>query len=225
MEILCASDMHGFLDGLIEVRNYLVKNSIHTVFLLGDYSAGFRNLSRNRVDVEYALEEFKGNAKVYALPGNCDDPAVVDFFEKCGASLHEKVVILDGISFVGLGGSNPSPFGTPFELSEEDIYKKLAGLFNQVKAEKIVLVVHFPPKDTNCDLVPGAGHVGSVSLRKIIEEKQPALCICSHIHECAGKTDAIGNTKILNVGPLSSGNIAVIDTTDLSLRHEILESV
>jgi Icc-related predicted phosphoesterase len=67
--------------------------------------------------------------------------------------------------------------------------------------------------------------VGSASLRKIIEEKKPALCVCSHIHEGAGKTDTIGNTKILNVGPLSHGNIAVIDTKDLSASHDVLETL
>ena len=223
MKILCVSDIHGFLDGLIEVRNYLVSNGIHTVILMGDYSVGFRDLSRNRVDVEYALDSLKTNAKVYALPGNCDDPGVVDLFTQRGVNLHDNVVVLDGVSFLGLGGSNPSPFGTPFELAEEIIYQKLDGLFSRVKTEKSVVVTHFPPKDTNCDVVPKVGHVGSPSLRKVIEEKQPALCLCSHIHECAGETDTIGKTVVLNVGPLGNGNLAVVDTATVTVNHEIVD--
>ncbi|MBM3308796.1 MAG: metallophosphoesterase [Candidatus Altiarchaeales archaeon] len=223
MKILCVSDIHGSLDSLIDVRNYLVKNGVHTVFLMGDYSVGFKDLRQNRVDAEYALDSLKNNATLYALPGNCDDPNLVDLFEKRGANLHEKVVVLDGVSFAGLGGCNTSPFGTPCEYTEEQIYEKLDRLFGGVKTEKTVLVVHFPPKDTNCDVIPNGMHVGSVSLRKIIEEKQPDLCICSHIHECGGREDTIGKTRILNVGPLTHGNIAVIDTRDLSVVHGVLE--
>jgi len=223
MKIVCVSDIHGFLDGLIEVRNYLIKNDIHTVFLMGDYSAGFRDLRRNRIDVEYALDSLKNNAKIYALLGNCDDPALVELLEKRGMNLQEKVVVLDDVSFAGMGGSNTSPFETPFELDDAKIYEKLSNLYSMIKSEKKVLITHFPPKDTNCDIIPSGIHVGSVSLRSIIEEKQPDLCICSHIHEGEGKEDVIGRTRILNVGPLTHGNIAVIDTEGLSVVHELLE--
>jgi Icc-related predicted phosphoesterase len=38
-------------------------------------------------------------------------------------------------------------------------------------------------------------------VRRVIEETNPDLCICGHIHETFGKHDQIGNTKIINVGP------------------------
>lgn len=223
VKVLCVSDVHGFLDGLAGVGSYLEKNGIRTVILMGDYSVGFRDLERNRLDVEYVLDQLKNNVRVYALPGNCDDPKAVDLFKERGVNLHDSVVVLDGVSFIGLGGSNPTPFGTPFEIDEEVIYEKLTGLFSGVKTDKSVLVTHFPPRETNCDYVPKVGHVGSTALRKVIEERQPVLCVCSHIHECAGETDVIGATSILNVGPLSNGNLAVIDTATVSVNHEIVD--
>lgn len=222
MKVLCIADLHGVFDGLEGVKDYMKANRINTILLLGDYSADFRNEARNKADVELVLDELGSVNRVYAMPGNCDHPSIVGLFEERGISMHEKVVVLGGVSFIGLGGSNTSPFGTPMELSEEDIYLKLDGLFSTASTEKKILVVHFPPGDTNCDMVPGVGHVGSGSLRKIIEEKQPAVCICSHIHECAGKTDSIGITTVLNVGPLGSGSMALIDTTDVSVTPEIL---
>lgn len=222
MRVLCVADLHGVLDTLGDVKNYMASNRIKTLMLLGDYSADFRNEARNNADVEFILDELAGSALVYAIPGNCDHISIVGLLESRGVSMHEKIVVLDGVSFIGLGGSNASPFGTPIELDEEDIYLKLDGLFSKAETEKKVLAVHFPPKDTNCDLVPGVGHVGSSSLRKIIEEKQPEACVCSHIHECAGKTDYIGKTRVLNVGPLGRGNMALVDTADVSVVHEIL---
>lgn len=222
MKVVCIADLHGVFDGLEGVKDYMKASRINTIMLLGDYSADFRNEARNKADIEMVLDELAEGARVYAIPGNCDNPSVVGLLEGRKVSMHEKVVALDGVSFIGLGGSNPSPFGTPMEFSEEDIYRKLDCLFSQAETEKKVLAVHFPPKDTECDIVPGVGHVGSASLRRVIEERQPAACICSHIHECAGKTDSIGPTSVLNVGPFGSGNIALVDTSDASVAPEIL---
>jgi len=43
-------------------------------------------------------------------------------------------------------------------------------------------------------------HVGSESVRKIIEEYQPILCACGHIHE-SRCIDKIGETIIVNPSP------------------------
>jgi Icc-related predicted phosphoesterase len=222
MKILCIADIHGFLDGLGDVKDYVGKNNINTIFLLGDYSAGFEDLARNRRETEQILDELSEASMVYAIPGNCDDPKVIGIFERKNANMHERVIVLDNVSFIGLGGSNSTPFGTPIEMDEDYIFKKLSGMLDEAKTERKVLVTHFPPKDTECDNIPGVGHVGSPSLRRVIEENRPDLCVCSHIHEGAGKSDAIGKTRIINVGPLASGNLAVLDTLDLSASQEIL---
>lgn len=223
MKILCIADIHGHLDGIVKTRDYLIRKGIHSVVLMGDFSAGVKGFSQNKVDVEYALGELKENAMVLAVPGNCDDPEIVGVLAEHNVNLHERKVEVDGVCFVGLGGSNPTPLGTPFEMPEEVIYDKLKKLTARVKKKKLVLVTHFPPKDTGCDLIPNVGHVGSTSLRRIIEEKKPALCVCSHIHEAAGVDDVIGETRVVNVGPLSHGNAVEIETDGLSAVHVEVE--
>ncbi|MFH1788203.1 MAG: metallophosphoesterase, partial [Candidatus Altiarchaeota archaeon] len=133
--------------------------------------------------------------------------------------IHDQVVELGGVSFIGLGGSNPTPFGTPTEFSEEEIYAKLSKLFSEAKNEKIILLTHFPPKDTKCDRIPSGAHVGSESLWKIIAEKKPSACVCSHIHESGGEEDGIESTKIINLGMLSHGHAVIIETDPLSVEH------
>lgn len=227
MNILCLADIHGDNDALVRARNYVVNIeregsdsvSIDYIFLMGDYSVGFKDPKQNLMDVEYALDFLKDDALIYAIPGNCDQPGALDIIENHGENLHERVVELDGVSFIGLGGSNPTPFGTPTELSEEDIYAKLSALFEQAHTEKIVLITHFPPIDTKCDRIPSGDHVGSASLRKIIEENRPQACVCSHIHESGGEQDFIGDAKIMNVGMLSHGNVVMVGTDPFSLTH------
>lgn len=219
MKILCVADIHGDDDSIVYARNYVIENGIDCVFLMGDYSVGFKDPAQNLIDIEYALDFLRDDAILYAIPGNCDQKKAIEVIEGHEMSLHDKVVELDGVSFIGLGGSNPTPFETPIEYSEEEIYSKLDALFRQAKTGKIVLVTHFPPKDTKCDRIPSGAHVGSSSLRKIIEEKKPAACVCSHIHESAGGQDFIEGVKIVNVGMLSHGNAVLVESEPLSVKH------
>ena len=218
-KVVFASDVHGYLDGASMLRHYARTHGIREVFLLGDYSVGFKDKNQNKADAQYFIEVLKGNAKVHALPGNCDHPELLPMFEKEKVDFHENMVAVDGVKFVGFGGSNPTPFGTPSELGEEEIHAKLSALLGKVGEGKVVLVVHAPPKDTVCDVIPDGSHAGSEAIRKIIEEFKPAVCVCSHIHESAGKQEKIGETVVINVGPLSHGNAVVLDTEDLSVRH------
>jgi Icc-related predicted phosphoesterase len=192
---------------------------VEYILLLGDYSVGFKDPKQNLIDIEFTLDLLRDDAKIYALPGNCDQLGVIDIIKKHGMSLHEKVAELGGVSLIGLGGSNVTPFGTPTEYTEAEIYDKLSKLFDKAKSSNTVLITHFPPKDTKCDVIPSGAHVGSESLRKIIEEKKPYACVCSHIHESAGAEDTIGKTRIVNVGMLSHGNAVLIETTPLLTEH------
>ncbi|MFN8141438.1 MAG: hypothetical protein U0R29_03765 [Solirubrobacterales bacterium] len=43
--------------------------------------------------------------------------------------------------------------------------------------------------------------LGSTAILKAIEEKQPQLAVCGHIHEAWGKESKIGPTEVVNLGP------------------------
>ena len=66
---------------------------------------------------------------VYAIPGNCDPPELVcREIEAHGTLLHRRKVTIGGQVFIGLGGSNPTIFDTPFELEEKEIEAALRPL-------------------------------------------------------------------------------------------------
>lgn len=197
---------------LERVAKFARENRINSVIVLGDLSGygRFRNFEMNREDANHILEILNG-FEILAIPGNCDSIPTIKFFEKKEVSLHEKIRVVDSISIAGFGGSSPTPFETPFELSESEIYDKLKKLLNGVKTEKTILVLHSPPKNTNCDITGNGSHVGSESVRKIIEEFQPNLVVSSHVHESAGTKDMIGDTEIANIGPISGDNIGIIE--------------
>ncbi len=144
-----------------------------------------------------------------AIPGNCDPKQVLELLDKYGVNLHAKRVEIGGINFVGLGGSNLTPFNTPFELQETEIQEELEKL-TCATGEKTVLVTHAPPFDTTVDMTAQGTHVGSKSIRQFIEKTQPLAAICAHIHE-ARNTDTLDKTLVVNPGPISKGFAAEIE--------------
>ena len=51
--------------------------------------------------------------------------------------------------------------------------------------------------------------MGSTAVREFIEEVQPDVCVCGHIHESRG-VDRIGRTVVVNPGTLLSGGYVVV---------------
>ena len=96
---------------------------------------------------------------------------------------------------------------------------------------KSIILLHSPPYDTDLDraaldgkmidYVPLDVHLGSIAIRKFIEQRQPLLTLHGHIHESARITKTwrgkIGNTSMFTAahdGP----ELAVI-RFDLDLPH------
>jgi len=71
----------------------------------------------------------------------------------------------------------------------------------------VIVVAHSPPAYTKLDKAYIGGHVGSPSLRLFIEQAQPSVVFCGHIHEARG-IDYIGDTVIANTGAASHGHCA-----------------
>jgi Icc-related predicted phosphoesterase len=155
-----------------------------------------------------AAEDLIGRVKAVgiptlAVPGNCDPKPILEVLDKYGVNLHGKCVEMGDIIFAGLGGSNVTPFSTPFEFQETEIQEELNKLTCPVD-KKMVLVTHAPPFDTLVDLTTSGLHVGSKSIRQFIEERQPLLSVCGHVHE-ARNIDKIGETLVVNPGQISKG--------------------
>jgi len=144
----------------------------------------------------------------FAVPGNCDPRECLDALEDSNAiCLHCSGITIDTITLAGLGGSNPTPFNTPFEMSEEEIdehMKKLVGRMEQNVHN--VLITHAPAYDT-VDCV-GDQHVGSRSLVRYTEKFD--LVCSAHIHEDRRVLEKNG-TIFVNPGSASEGHFAIIE--------------
>jgi len=71
------------------------------------------------------------------------------------------------------------------------------------------VVVHQPPYGVQDTLFNGESS-GSVSLHRFIEEVQPDILLCGHIHEARGE-GRIGATRVVNAGELRRGFGAVVE--------------
>ncbi len=143
--------------------------------------------------------------RLLALHGNLDHPDVAELLEELGIHLHGRGVVWEGVGLFGLGGSNPTPFDTPSEYSEEEMARLLEEGYRQVaQAEVKIMVSHTPPLNTRCDRISSGAHVGSQAVRRFIQERQPEICLTGHIHE-ARAVDQIGRTLIVNPGMVKDG--------------------
>jgi Icc-related predicted phosphoesterase len=140
-----------------------------------------------------------------------DGDGVRRFLEERGISIHGRGVAVGEVGFQGLGGSNPSPFGTPFEVSGGEARRLLVEGRAEIEGRTLrVLVSHAPPKDTRLDRSFAGLHVGSPEVRDFLLSDGTSLCLCGHIHEAAGE-DTVGSTRCVNLGPLKNGSYAVVE--------------
>lgn len=85
---------------------------------------------------------------------------------------------------------------------ENNIYSLLIKKTKNLDLKKTIFVIHTPPFNTKIDLCKTKEHVGSIGVRKFIEEKKPILTLHGHIHEAFEMSstyyDKIGNAVVIN---------------------------
>jgi Icc-related predicted phosphoesterase len=218
MKIVSFGDVHMATRNL--ARMDAVMRDTDLVIVSGDLTnfGGSDDASKVIDDVRRAC------ARVLALPGNLDTAEVIPFLEREGVALHGRGTVIDGVAIFGCGGSNITPFKTPTEFTEDEIYETLVRGYGEVRdLRPLLMVCHPPPFETRCDRIAGGRAVGSTAARRFIEEFKPDLCISGHIHESAG-VDTIGSTTIVNAGPFKDGGYVVVQTAGgkLDARLEFL---
>lgn len=187
----------------------------------GEIGPLFERLMKARLVgwVALADERLKGTGvRCFVMGGNDDPPTVLEVLE--GASIvhnpEEQVVLLDDVSeMISCGWSNPTPWHTPRECSEEKLGRRIDTLMAQVKrSESLVMNMHVPPFQSGLDDAPeldaslkvqtSLGQtrfkpVGSTAVRAAIERYQPLLGLHGHVHE-AHASCKIGGTVCINPG-------------------------
>ncbi len=213
MKILVITDIHSAPE---RVFGYLDDNSVDNIIITGDVT----EFGPEDYFVE-TLNNFSNYAPVYALQGNCDPKTAPELLDKSNAiNIHNNVVNIGDIQVIGFGGSNPTPFDTPNEFSEEILYEELSKYGDELNSDKFtILVTHAPPYNTNTDKIESGAHVGSTSVRKIIEETQPTINVCGHVHESIGE-DTIDNTVIVNPGDAANGHACIIELSEDDIKNK-----
>ena len=232
MKILLCSDLSNRIPKIPQETI----NSCDFVLLAGDITLGARSLKRTISVFEKLRDLFPDPLPVFLIPGNHDLPLIAktpDFFPKNFVQMHNKSLVIRIVGFekeiliIGFGGSTPIP-GFPvkvpgpnyFTFESDEIYNSLNALTTEkgcISSENYftILFVHEPPFNTLLDITHQKEHVGSKSIRRIIEEFQPNIAVAGHIHESRG-VDKIGQTIIVNAGEAKYGNYAVFDIKEKS---------
>ncbi|MBN2460537.1 MAG: metallophosphoesterase [Candidatus Cloacimonetes bacterium] len=115
--------------------------------------------------------------------------------------------------FLDVGSISPADGYRTFPLSSTEIdhntiARELGQLFGETDLFNAVLIFHAPPYQTDLDLtaqegvlvdhVPMDPHVGSIAVKRLLEERQPYLSLHGHIHESARLSgswkDMVGKT-------------------------------
>jgi Icc-related predicted phosphoesterase len=175
-------------------------------------------LDELRLWMRFADERLSGtDTYAYVIPGN-DDPWSIDPVLASGERViacDERVEMVGPHEMVSFGYSNPTPWQTPRELDEEEIYARLRRLADQLEdPRRSIFNVHVPPYESSLDIAfevdeelryvtkggrPHEVATGSHAVRQVIEETQPLLSLHGHIHESRGVT-TIGRTVAINPG-------------------------
>jgi Icc-related predicted phosphoesterase len=169
--------------------------------------------------MDLAEERLAGTGiQCYVTPGN-DDFFSIDAVIRDAPAVHfveGACVSLDGVhEMITTGYSNPTPWNTERELSEEDMGARLEAMWTSVQdPANAVAVIHAPPAQTALDEAPQLGddlslqggpgglrmtHVGSAAVRAWLERAQPLCGLHGHVHESKA-TERIGRTLCVNPG-------------------------
>lgn len=177
------------------------------IIVTGDLTLGGHRHQAQRV-MEALL---RCHPAVYAQIGNMDHGDITDWLSERHWNTHREVrPLLPQLALMGLGGSTPTPFGSPSEFSEEQYAQWLEELWLHAENFRhVVLSTHTPPRNTRCDRTGRGVHAGSAALRAFLEKAQPDVCLCGHIHESRA-LDRLGRTLLVNPGAFMEGDYATL---------------
>jgi uncharacterized protein len=174
--------------------------------------------------IELAQERLaETDVQLLITAGNDDPPEVL---AAAATADGERVVYCDGavatirdsVEMVSCGYSNPTPWRTPRELTEDDLRARIDEVVRHASdPEACVFNLHVPPLASGLDRCPEldtstdppsvvriGGEVviaeaGSTAVRDALRTHQPLVGLHGHIHESRGSAK-IGSTPVLNPG-------------------------
>lgn len=209
MKLLLISDLHGNVDNLQKLEGQI--KSADAVLFSGDFSK-FK-MTETGLPCAKKMRELCPN--LFCVIGNCDEPELLYDLEEQDMSCEHSLVYFEGLAIAGSGGGSKFTGETPNERDEADLQKDFdvienSGLEEEGQWSNLILISHNPPKGDKCDQPAPGVHAGSQAFTDFIKKTKPLAVLCGHIHE--GKSvEKIGETLVVNPGPLCEGNYAVME--------------
>ena len=190
MKILAFSDLHHSASRAAT----LVQAAAEADLVIG--AGDFCNARRNLPEAMALLDGI--TAPMVVVPGNAESDTELVKAARHGIHvLHGEAMEVSGLRIFGLGYGVPL---TPFGAWSCDLTDEQAGkLLSRCKGADI-LITHSPPKGV-ADVTSQGISVGSTAIRAAIEDLQPQLTLCGHIHDSWGQSGQIGKTRVVNLGP------------------------
>lgn len=204
MRFLVLSDIHGNLENL-ELLDDEFANA-DAVICAGD----FAKFGAPETGLPVLNTLVKKHDNLLCVLGNCDDPSFMQELENLDVSVQGDVVYRDSFLFAGSGGGLFFTGTTPYERTEDELSQDLIAASNEIDSKNLIVISHQPPHGTKADIIESGAHVGSLSIKKFIDDYQPAVVITGHIHE-AFSIDHVGETLVINPGSLDDGRYAILE--------------
>ena len=215
VKILAISDVHG--EENENLYTYLNKNEIDLVLILGDIT----NFGPLEFAETFISKVADCGVDVIAIPGNCDPTGICNTINNVSFCLHNNTVAYGDAILFGFGGSNPTPFDTPGEMDDDELYGQIHDLLdnydyvhNSDVPKVKILVTHAPPFNTSADRIENGEHVGSRGVLKSIHEFEPQINLCGHIHEAKSLSKVGKTTDVANPGMLKDNGAVLINVKD-----------
>lgn len=215
MRIAYVVDVHDRFDSVPRVLEQI--GDVDVVLVGGDITTG-----GTPEDAQRAIELWRPLVpRMLAVAGNMDSAAIDARLAELDVSINGSGRLIDDVGICGVSAAPLSPLHTPYELDDDELERRADAAFDAIRGARVrIFCPHAPPHDTECDRVRSGEHVGSVVVRQVVEREQPDLVFCGHIHEARG-IDFVGESRIVNPGPVSAGHYAVLDVGEsLSLAVE-----
>src|SRR3989344_6903725 len=190
MKILALSDLHGDRSLAREMAEKAAQNKVDLVLLAGD-------LVNHEGNVEGIIGPFKKKGlDIGIIPGNHEGMADIGFLaERYGAkNLHGYIWKKGDVGIFGCGYADVGIH----QLNEKDFFNTLKKAHDSLEGvKKKIMITHIQPSESIIGLGMFPGRKG---VRKAVEEFQPDIHFCGHVHESEGIEDKIGKTRVINVG-------------------------
>lgn len=190
MKILALSDIHGDKRFMEQMAKKGKAEAVDLVVLAGD-------LADDSGNIDGLVGPLKAEGlDVAIIPGNHEGLAKVNFLTKHydAKNLHGYVIQKGDVGIFACGYADVGIH----QLSDSEFFETLKQAHDKIKDVKHkIMVSHVQPSNSviGLDIFPG-----SSGIRRAVEEFQPDIHICGHIHETHGMEEKIGNTRVLNVG-------------------------